>query len=117
MERRYSCSESGRRCKLLTEHFLCFNCPVLIDKTKKGKRIDEEKKMVEGLQAKREGLQKEKAVRAGDRRRMQDMVDFLDGVGRVMDYDEGLVRKLVERVPVMEDSVEVLFKAGITVSV
>ena len=45
------------------------------------------------------------------------MVDFLDGVGRVMDYDEGLVRKLVERVTVMEDSVEVLFKAGITVSV
>ena len=73
--------------------------------------------MVESLQTDREKLQKEKAVKAGDRRRMQDMVRFLDGTERVMNYDEGLVRKLVERVTVMEDSVEVLFKAGITVSV
>lgn len=66
---------------------------------------------------------KEKAMirnveRDGQRKRIDDVVGFLEGCSRVIyEFDDILVRRLIDRVVVLDDGVKVEFKSGIEVEV
>lgn len=60
----------------------------------------------------------ESAEREGLKKRIVEMKDFLDNqTVEVLEYDEQLVRRLIERVTIYEEKFEVKFKSGMTVDV
>ena len=60
----------------------------------------------------------ESAEREGLKKRIAEMKDFLNNqTVEVLEYDEQLVRRLIERVTVYEEKLEVEFKSGMTVDV
>lgn len=70
------------------------------------------------LREQKQKLQVENAGRDELRKRMADMSAFLQGQPTtVTEYDEQLIRRLVEKVTVYEDKFTVEFKSGLTVDV
>ena len=60
----------------------------------------------------------EDANRAGLRQRLTEFEEFLDGqVTGLTDYDEAMVRQLVERITVYDDHLAFEFKCGIETDV
>jgi site-specific DNA recombinase len=60
----------------------------------------------------------ENAEREGKRQRIMEMAEFLDGQPGVLEqYDEQLVRRLIEKVTVFEEKFRVEFKSGIETDV
>ena len=58
----------------------------------------------------------ENAERVGKRRRVAEMTDFLnDQSCEVEEYDEQLVRRLIEKVTIFDDKVTVEFKSGVEI--
>ena len=58
------------------------------------------------------------AEREGLKKRIAEMREFLDSQPtEVMEYDEQLVRRLIEKLTVHEERFEVEFKSGMTVDV
>ena len=51
-------------------------------------------------------------------KKAEELMDFIrENKGQPVGYDEGLVRKLIERVIVYDDSFRVVFKSGVEVEV
>ena len=62
-------------------------------------------------------LQVEDANREGARIRFAEMESFLSGQGtEVQEYDDALVRRLVETITIYDDRFKVKFKSGIEVA-
>lgn len=60
----------------------------------------------------------ENAERHGKRQRIVEMEEFLSGQNyRLEDYDEQLVRKLIDKVTVFEDKLMIEFKSGVEIDV
>ncbi|WP_416148941.1 recombinase family protein [Salipaludibacillus sp. HK11] len=60
----------------------------------------------------------ENAEREGKRQRIAEMIDYLNEQSSELDeYDEQLVRRLIEKVTVHDDRIEVEFKSGMSVGV
>lgn len=60
----------------------------------------------------------EDANNEGSRQRVEEMEKMLDEMGTaVMEYDEGLVRKLIEKITVYDDHFTVEFKSGLETEV
>lgn len=60
----------------------------------------------------------ESAEREGLKKRIAEMREFLNGQStEILEYDEQLVRRLIEKVTVYEERFEVEFKSGMTVEV
>ena len=60
----------------------------------------------------------ENAEREGKRQRIAEMTDFLNEQSyELEEYDEQLVRRLIEKVTVHDDRIEVEFKSGISIDV
>ena len=60
----------------------------------------------------------ESAEREGLKKRIAEMREFLDSqMAEVLEYDEQLVRRLIEKVTVYDEWFEVEFKSGMTVDV
>lgn len=60
----------------------------------------------------------ESAEREGLKKRIAEMREFLDSqLTEVLEYDEQLVRRLIEKVTVYDERFEVEFKSGMTVDV
>lgn len=63
-------------------------------------------------------LQVDEANREGARIRFAEMESFLSGQGtEVHEYDDALVRRLVETITVYDDRFKVKFKSGIEIEV
>ncbi|CAI3297981.1 hypothetical protein [Enterococcus cecorum] len=63
-----------------------------------------------------EGL--ENIMRERKRQRIAEMTDFLNEQSyELEEYDEQLVRRLIEKVTVHDDRIEVEFKSGISIDV
>lgn len=77
--------------------------------------------MVDEIDRLRELKQKaltESAEREGLKKRIAEMREFLNSqTTEVSEYDEQLVRKLIEKLTVYEERFEVEFKSGMTVDV
>lgn len=60
----------------------------------------------------------ENAEREGKRQRIAEMNDFLNVQScELEEYDEQLVRRLIEKVTIHDDRVEVEFKSGISIDI
>lgn len=60
----------------------------------------------------------EKAEREGKRQRLAEMTDFLNEQScELEEYDEQLVRRLIEKVTVHDDRIEVEFKSSIVIDI
>lgn len=60
----------------------------------------------------------ENAEREGKRQRIAEMTDFLNKQSRELEeYDEQLVRRLIEKVTIYEDKLTVEFKSGVEIDV
>jgi hypothetical protein len=60
----------------------------------------------------------ENAEREGKRQRIAEMTDFLNEQSCELEkYDEQLVRRLIEKVTIHDDRVEVEFKSGISIDI
>ena len=63
-------------------------------------------------------LQLEDAVKKNTRKRMDEFENYMKGLkGKVEEYDESLVRRLIERITVFDDHLMVSFKSGIEIEV
>lgn len=66
----------------------------------------------------KEGLFQEKSAKEDWRKRMNEMIRFLDtSSSNLSEYEEKYVRILVERITVFDDHIKVDFKSGITVDI
>ena len=73
---------------------------------------------IETLRSEKEGLLLEDANRIGLQKRLDELEAFLDEHQEpVTDYDEGLVRKLIERITVYDGYLAFEFKCGLETEV
>jgi len=70
------------------------------------------------LREERQAIQEYNANRQGKRQRIAEMTTFLkEQTGKLTEYDDKLVRQLVERVEVLEDKLQIEFKSGLKTEV
>ena len=70
------------------------------------------------LRKEKQALLLENANRTAARQRLEDLEAFLDEQQEpVTDYDEGMVRRLIERITVFEDHLAFDFKCGLETEV
>ena len=73
---------------------------------------------IDSLREEKQDLLVEEANRAGMKQRMDELEAFLDERQEpVTDYDEGMVRRLIERITVFEDHLGFEFKCGLETEV
>ena len=90
----------------------------IIKRTKARQECDDLGQEVLKLRDERYHLQLEDAGREDIRRKAADIEAFLEGLdGRVEEYDESLVRRLIEKITVFDDRFKVEFKSGLSVDV
>ena len=70
------------------------------------------------LREKRQTLQIQIAAQDNDRNRMEEIIKLLETESPELDlYDEKLVRRLVDKVTIQAEKMEIAFKSGINVEV
>ena len=90
----------------------------LIDKASKGEECEELTERIDALQEEKQKLLMEEAGEKGLHQRMQEIAEFLKGQETgIEEYDETLVRKLIEKITVYDDRCDVEFKSGMIVEV
>ena len=90
----------------------------IVKKTKARQNCDDLGREIIGLREERYQLQLQDAQKEGQRRKVEDLEEFLNGCeGQEVEYDDALVRRLVERVTVRDDSFVIAFKSGLEVEV
>lgn len=73
---------------------------------------------IELLRESREQLLIDEANKAATRKRMEEISEFIKSQpSRVMEYDESLVRRLVEKVTVHDEHITVKFKTGTEIEI
>ena len=90
----------------------------MLQKANARQNIDDLAREIDDLHETKLRLQLEDADRTGVRQRMKELEVFLDEqTCQVTDYDEGLARKLIEKITVYDDRLIFEFKAGIEIEV
>ena len=90
----------------------------LIDKANAGLKCEDLTCQIDALQEEKQKLLMEEAGEKGLHQRMQEIAEFLKGQETgIEEYDETLVRKLIEKITVYDDRCDVEFKSGIIVEV
>ena len=70
------------------------------------------------LREQQEQTNMDEAAKAERRERIQELLNFINSKPRtITEFDESIVRKLLEKVTVYDDYLEFRFKSGVTVSV
>ncbi len=73
---------------------------------------------IDSLRDKRQELLVEKAETEGVKKRIAELMDFLQGMEhKLTEYDETLVRKYIEQIKVYEDKFTVCFKAKVEIEI
>ena len=73
---------------------------------------------IDALREEKQDLLVEEANRAGMKQRLDELEAFLaDQTTEVMEYDEGLVRQLIEKITVYDDHLAFEFKSGLETEV
>ena len=66
----------------------------------------------------KQNTQAQNAERQGKRQRITEMTDFLnEQSGMLLEYDEQLVRRLIEKITVYEDKLTVEFKSSVEIDI
>lgn len=73
---------------------------------------------IDNLREQRLSAMTEKAEREGLKKRIQEMKDFLENqTDRISEYDEMLVRKMIEKITIYDDKFVIEFKSGTSMDV
>jgi hypothetical protein len=90
----------------------------LLKKANAKQGFDELADEIEDLRTDKEALLLEDANRQGVKQRLDELEAFLEEQQEpVTDYDEGLVRRLIERITVYDDRLVFEFKSGLETEV
>lgn len=90
----------------------------LIDRTESGVNYDDLAEEILRLRELQKQTVMNDAAKAAHRERIQELLRFINSQPRrITEFDETLVRKLLDRVTVHEGYLEFRFKSGVTVSV
>lgn len=90
----------------------------MLQKANARQSTDELAREIDKLHETKLHLQLEDADRTGVRQRIKELEVFLDEqTSQVTDFDEGLARKLIEKITVYDDHLVIEFKAGIETEV
>ncbi len=85
---------------------------------KRLKAFEELADEIDALREEKQDLLVEDANRAAMKQRLDELEEFLDEHQEpVTDYDEGMVRRLIERITVYEDHLDFEFKSGLETEV
>ena len=86
--------------------------------TRNTSRVEELADEIDALREEKQDLLVEDANRAAMKQRLDELEEFLDEHQEpVTDYDEGMVRRLIERITVYEDHLDFEFKSGLETEV
>ena len=70
------------------------------------------------LKEEKEGLLLKQGIRDNSKQRIDEMIEFLDEQDvEIKDFDEVLVRRMVEKVDVFDENIMVKFKSGIEIEI
>ena len=73
---------------------------------------------IDNLREQRLNAMTEKAEREGLKMRINKMQEFLENqMGRISEYDEQLVRKMIEKITIYDDKFVIEFKSGTSLDV
>lgn len=90
----------------------------LIDRTESGENYDELAEEILRLRELQEQTVMDDTARAAHRERIQELLHFIHSQPRtVTEFDEVLVKKLLESVKVCKNFLEFRFKSGVTISI
>ena len=90
----------------------------MLQKANARQNIDDLAREIDNLHETKLRLQLEDADRTGVKQRMKELEVFLDEqTSQVTDYDEGLARKLIEKITVYDDHLVFEFRSGIETEV
>lgn len=90
----------------------------LIDRTERRERYDDLTEEILRLRELQEQTVMDDAAKAAHRERIQELLHFIHSQPRtITEFDEALVKKLLENVKVCENFLEFRFKSGVTVSI
>ena len=90
----------------------------LIDRTESGMNYDDLADEILHLREVQEQTVMDDAAKAAHRERIQELLNFINSKPRtITEFDEALVRKLLEKVTVYDDYLEFRFKSGVKVSI
>ena len=90
----------------------------LISYANSGKDYENLADEIQALSEKKQAILTEEAESQGEKDRITEMMEFIENhADQSLDYDEELVRLLVEKVTVFENNVVVRFKSGIEVEI
>ena len=87
-----------------------------ISRTRAGKECDDLGRQILKLKEEVYRLQLEDAEKEGRRRKVEELEEFLEG-GRVEEYDDVMVRRLIEKVTIRDEGLLIEFKSGIEIEV
>lgn len=90
----------------------------LIDRTESGMNYDDLAEEILRLRELQEQTVMDDAAKAAHRERIQELMHFINSQPRtITEFDETLVKKLLESVKVCESFLEFRFKSGVTISI
>ena len=90
----------------------------LIDRTESGTNYDDLAEEILRLRELQEQTVMNDAAKAAHRERIQELLHFINSQPRtITEFDEALVKKLLESVKVCEVFLEFRFKSGVTISI
>lgn len=73
---------------------------------------------IDALRDEKQAILMEDAACEGAKQQVQDMMDYLNELPcEVTEYEEQLVRRLVEKITVLDESIVVAFKSGVEIEV
>ena len=90
----------------------------LIDQTESGMNYDDLSEEILRLRELQEQSNMDEAVKNERKKRIRELANFIDSQPRtITEFDEALVKKLLESVKVCEFFLEFRFKSGVTISI
>ena len=90
----------------------------LIDRTERRENYDDLAEEILRLRELQEQTVMDDAAKAAHRERIQELLHFINSQPRtITEFDEALVKKLLESVKVCESFLEFRFKSGMTISI
>ena len=90
----------------------------ILDAGKDQTKIDEIGDVIMKLREERQNILTEAAMRKDVKDRIEDLSSFLgEQTEAITEYSEALIRRLIERITILDDMIVVEFKSGLEVQV
>lgn len=90
----------------------------LLEKSNRNQEVTDIVEQIIQLKEQKQNILLGKAVNDNSKERMDEMIEFIDLNGHDgLDYDEVLVRRLIEQVIIYDDCINIKFKSGIEIEV